>query len=85
MSDTINVARNGPAVDTQHDHRVKKRRRSLRKGTHSCWECKRRKEKCSFDDGDICTGCVRRGTECVSQRFVDNDAAHPTAAIATAA
>jgi hypothetical protein len=84
MSDLINVARNGPAVDTQHDHRVRKRRRSLRKGTHSCWACKRRKEKCSFDDGDICTGCVRRGTECVSQRFVDNDAAHATAAIATA-
>jgi hypothetical protein len=85
MSDTVDVSRNEPANESQHDHHVKKRRRGLRKGTHSCWACKRRKEKCSFDDGDVCTGCLRRGTRCVSQRFADDDDAHATAtATATA-
>ena len=83
MSDTINVLRTSyveaddePADDNEHDRhveRARKRKRGLRKGTHSCWACKRRKEKCSFDHGDICTGCLRRGTRCVSQQFADDD------------
>lgn len=45
-----------------------KRRKKLRKGTVSCWECKRRKAKCVFsDDLGICDSCKRRGTDCVSQ------------------
>ncbi|KAF5656104.1 transcription factor [Fusarium sp. NRRL 25303] len=45
-----------------------KRRKKLRKGTVSCWECKRRKAKCIFsDDLGICDSCKRRGTDCVSQ------------------
>jgi hypothetical protein len=84
MSDTIEVSRDEQADEIQHDDHVRKRRRSLRKGTHSCWACKRRKEKCSFDDGNVCTGCLRRGSRCVSQRFADNDAAQTTAATATA-
>jgi hypothetical protein len=49
------------------------KRRKLRKGTHSCWECKRRKMKCVLDpravaDG-VCIGCRRRGTKCVGQEF----------------
>jgi hypothetical protein len=84
MSNTLNVARDELADENQQEHQVKKRRRSLRKGTHSCWACKRRKEKCCFNDGDICTGCLRRGTRCVSQRFADNEAAQaPAAATAT--
>ncbi|KAJ9139146.1 C6 zinc finger domain containing protein [Pleurostoma richardsiae] len=93
MSDTINVARTScveandePADENQHPERVErvgKRKRSLRRGTHSCWACKRRKEKCSFDDGDVCTGCLRRGTRCVSQHFADDDA-QATANSATA-
>lgn len=52
------------------------KRRKLRKGTHSCWECKRRKMKCIFDDPltnatTICNGCRRRGSQCVSQKFPD--------------
>ncbi|KAH7211938.1 hypothetical protein DER44DRAFT_209826 [Fusarium oxysporum] len=44
------------------------KRRKLRKGTASCWECKRRKAKCIFsDDLGICDSCKRRGTDCVSQ------------------
>lgn len=50
------------------------KRRKIRKGTHSCWACKRRKEKCTFDPGKaaICIGCQRRGTQCVSQEFPDD-------------
>jgi len=44
------------------------KRRKLRKGTASCWECKRRKAKCIFsNDLGICDSCKRRGTDCVSQ------------------
>lgn len=53
------------------------KRRKLRKGTHSCWECKRRKMKCVFDaptDTTTCTGCRRRGSQCVSQEYVDKHA-----------
>ncbi|KAF2679049.1 hypothetical protein K458DRAFT_375445 [Lentithecium fluviatile CBS 122367] len=47
------------------------KRRKVRKGTHSCWECKRRKMKCIFDpvNNAICNGCQRRGSQCVSQEF----------------
>lgn len=47
------------------------KRRKLRKGTHSCWECKRRKLRCLYDQKStaICIGCRRRGTKCVSQVF----------------
>jgi hypothetical protein len=79
MSDTTNVSRDEPDDVIQHGHHSRKRIRSLRKGTHSCWACKRRKEKCTFVDGEICTGCRRRGTKCVSQHFADNDPAPTTA------
>ncbi|KAH8900230.1 hypothetical protein GQ53DRAFT_622065, partial [Thozetella sp. PMI_491] len=47
------------------------KKRKLRKGTHSCWECKRRKIRCTFGrDGHIaCISCRRRGTACLSQEF----------------
>ncbi|KAJ4160247.1 hypothetical protein NW754_003372 [Fusarium falciforme] len=47
--------------------------RKLRKGTQSCWECKRRKARCTFSAAtkDVCEGCKRRGTECVSQELTD--------------
>lgn len=40
-----------------------------RKGTQSCWECKRRKMRCAFASPSdaICVACERRGTSCVSQ------------------
>ncbi|KAF5664457.1 transcription factor [Fusarium heterosporum] len=48
------------------------KRRKLRKGTQSCWECKRRKAKCIFaDSSDICDFCKRRGTDCVSQELAE--------------
>ncbi|KAI1386034.1 uncharacterized protein F4822DRAFT_360787 [Hypoxylon trugodes] len=61
------------------------KRRKTRKGTRSCWACKRRKEKCIFGSGTsttlkrttICLGCQRRGTRCVSQEFPDDDVSVP--------
>lgn len=46
-------------------------RRKIRKGTQSCWECKRRKVKCTFAPprGATCDRCKRRKTLCVSQEF----------------
>lgn len=47
------------------------KRRKVRKGTHSCWECKRRKMKCIFESpsNSICNGCQQRGCKCISQEF----------------
>ena len=47
------------------------KRRKVRKGTHSCWECKRRKMKCVFESvtDSICIGCRRRDSQCVSQEY----------------
>lgn len=52
------------------------KRRKIRKGTKSCWECKKRKMKCVYADPSspadteaICVGCQRRGSKCVSQEF----------------
>ncbi|KAE8143637.1 hypothetical protein BDV38DRAFT_276721 [Aspergillus pseudotamarii] len=44
-------------------------RKKIRKGTRSCWECKRRKVRCHFvSDGDeSCRECLARGTPCRSQ------------------
>lgn len=45
------------------------RKRKIRKGTHSCWECKRRKARCIFAAAtdDICVSCRRRGLSCIRQ------------------
>ena len=45
------------------------KRRKVRKGTQSCWECKRRKIRCIFASSDdvTCLGCQRRRAACVSQ------------------
>ncbi|KAI0105633.1 hypothetical protein F4776DRAFT_657856 [Hypoxylon sp. NC0597] len=49
------------------------RRRKIRKGTQSCWECKRRKIRCTFaaPTDAICDGCKSRQTTCISQEFDD--------------
>ncbi|KAI2473224.1 hypothetical protein F4781DRAFT_225841 [Annulohypoxylon bovei var. microspora] len=49
------------------------KRRKIRKGTHSCWECRRRKTRCQYtsDTATICIGCEARGTACRSQEFPD--------------
>ncbi|KAK0708455.1 hypothetical protein B0H67DRAFT_544197, partial [Lasiosphaeris hirsuta] len=49
------------------------RRRKVRKGTHSCWECRRRKIRCQYGLGDdpVCLPCQARGSACRSQEFMD--------------
>ncbi|KAF5023090.1 hypothetical protein F66182_4847 [Fusarium sp. NRRL 66182] len=61
------------SLDKQMDAAPAPKRRKLRKGTASCWECKRRKAKCTFsaDALDICDSCRRRGTDCVGQETAD--------------
>ncbi|KAI0408660.1 hypothetical protein F4802DRAFT_594072 [Xylaria palmicola] len=45
-------------------------RRKIRKGTRSCWECKRRKNKCTWSStGGKCDGCHHRGARCVGQEI----------------
>lgn len=45
------------------------KRRKLRKGTTSCWDCKKRKVKCTFDSTSelVCIACRRRGAPCLGQ------------------
>ncbi|KAF2729942.1 hypothetical protein EJ04DRAFT_474650, partial [Polyplosphaeria fusca] len=45
------------------------KKRKIRKGTSSCWECKRRKARCTFagPSDAICVGCRHRGTDCRGQ------------------
>jgi hypothetical protein len=50
-------------------------RRKPRKGTRSCWACKRRKVKCTYASpaDDVCIGCARRCLNCVGQEFPEQD------------
>ncbi|KAL4895643.1 hypothetical protein BDV59DRAFT_142053 [Aspergillus ambiguus] len=64
-----------PHVAPSHDAYWQAKRRKVRKGTHSCWECKRRKMKCRFDHriaSASCNGCRRRGSPCISQEFPED-------------
>ncbi|CAG9984004.1 unnamed protein product [Clonostachys byssicola] len=47
------------------------KRRKIRKGTTSCWECKKRKVRCHFisPTSKVCVGCSRRFTPCLSQEY----------------
>jgi hypothetical protein len=49
------------------------KRRKVRKGTQSCWECRQRKVRCIFaaTTNTICENCRRRGTACNSQEYSD--------------
>ncbi|KAF6818226.1 C6 zinc finger domain-containing protein [Colletotrichum plurivorum] len=51
------------------------KKRKVRKGTRSCWQCRKRKIRCEFAPGDdeTCAGCKARGAHCVSQEFVDHE------------
>ncbi|KAF4982779.1 hypothetical protein FZEAL_1680 [Fusarium zealandicum] len=53
-----------PLADSAPDNK----RKRLRKGTQSCWECKRRKARCTFsaDTQDVCEGYI---TPVVSRRL----------------
>jgi hypothetical protein len=51
----------------------------VRKGTHSCRECRRRKVKCvlEFPTDGKCVPCQRRGSTCTSQSVVDSSMTSP--------
>lgn len=70
-------------ISTGYEYPVKQRK--VRKGTRSCWECKRRKVRCSFsavnDNSTVCVACRRRRTPCVGQEFLE-DYAPPSSEIA---
>ena len=70
-------------ISTGYEYPVKQRK--VRKGTRSCWECKRRKVRCSFsavnDNSTVCAACRRRRTPCVGQEFLE-DYAPPSSEIA---
>ncbi|KAH6641241.1 hypothetical protein F5144DRAFT_618823 [Chaetomium tenue] len=55
------------------EHEAERPRKKVRKGTRSCWECKRRKVRCVFaaPEDTICNPCKRRGMACVSQELPD--------------
>ncbi|KAF2684675.1 hypothetical protein K458DRAFT_442514 [Lentithecium fluviatile CBS 122367] len=48
-------------------------RKKMRKGTHSCFECRRRKIRCIFpsDNPDVCSECFARGSRCIDQEHAD--------------
>ncbi|KAI9810453.1 MAG: hypothetical protein M1827_006229 [Pycnora praestabilis] len=53
-----------------------KARKNLRKGTHSCSECRRRKIRCIYrpDNPLVCVECFARGSQCQDQRHVTVEA-----------
>lgn len=64
--------RRAPAAEGNPDSIPK--RRKIRKGTQSCWECKRRKTRCTFaaPTDTTCDGCKSRKTACVGQDYPDD-------------
>ncbi|KAL1595794.1 hypothetical protein SLS60_009483 [Paraconiothyrium brasiliense] len=48
-------------------------RKKMRKGTHSCFECRRRKIRCIFpaDNPNVCSECFARGSRCIDQENAD--------------
>lgn len=54
------------------------KRRKVRRGTQSCWECKRRKVRCIFalPTNATCDNCVRRKAACISQEYSDDPDLH---------
>ncbi|KAK2040727.1 hypothetical protein LZ31DRAFT_473916 [Colletotrichum somersetense] len=55
------------------------KKRKVRKGTKSCWQCRKRKIRCEFasNDEETCNGCQARGTVCISQEFADQEQPGP--------
>ncbi|KAK1753881.1 transcription factor sdnS [Echria macrotheca] len=65
-------------MDEQSRAASEPRRRKVRKGTHSCWECRRRKIRCQFGPvDDVCLPCQARGSTCRSQEFIDDAKPQP--------
>jgi hypothetical protein len=74
MSDNnVESAKSEPAAAVCTSETSSKRRR-IRKGTRSCWECKRRKIRCIFalSEDVTCLNCQRRHVPCVSQEVPED-------------
>lgn len=75
MDDPRNEEPAAPASESSPgqgmDFSASLRRRKVRKGTRSCWECKRRKIRCMLaSPGDAaCIGCQHRRVPCVPQEL----------------
>ncbi|KAJ5975788.1 hypothetical protein N7481_009495 [Penicillium waksmanii] len=62
----------GPVESCSNPDTNSIKRRKVRKGTFSCWECKRRKRRCERDlNSTICLSCQRHGVSCVSQELTE--------------
>lgn len=63
-----------PSPNAGPEQEIPAKRRKLRKGTRSCWECKRRKTKCIFVSSDeaACIGCEHRRVPCVTQELPED-------------
>lgn len=49
------------------EHRSESRK-AMRKGTRSCYECRKRKVRCIFGkNSPVCEGCALRGKRCIEQ------------------
>ncbi|OIW22576.1 hypothetical protein CONLIGDRAFT_215274 [Coniochaeta ligniaria NRRL 30616] len=61
-------------VDVSSSNEASAKRRKVRKGTRSCWECKRRKIRCIFASTEdvTCIGCQRRRAPCVTQEMPED-------------
>ncbi|KAJ5263627.1 hypothetical protein N7478_011232 [Penicillium angulare] len=59
--------------EVHRDDSPETKRRKVRKGTQSCWDCKRRKVRCIFSSStdSICSNCRRRRKPCISQEIPD--------------
>ncbi|CVK92158.1 uncharacterized protein FPRN_09781 [Fusarium proliferatum] len=64
-------------MSSSRQAKARSQARSIRKGTHSCWECRRRKIRCQFSAPDdlVCRPCGNRGSICRGQEFADESEA----------
>ena len=61
---------------SENEDRPKKK---MRKGTHSCISCRRRKIRCVFlPDAQTCNDCLSRGSQCIDQESADASAFVPS-------
>lgn len=72
----IDALEEEPATATplNTNQEISAKRRKVRKGTRSCWECKRRKIRCIFASSEdvTCIGCQRRRVPCVTQEMPED-------------
>ncbi|KAI8944202.1 hypothetical protein F4801DRAFT_572556 [Xylaria longipes] len=74
MADSGSSAHRDPSSPTTQPGA---KRRKIRKGTRSCWECKRRKNRCTWSGNEEkCDSCYHRGTRCIGQEYSEENVPH---------